>query len=102
MSEHFRIRRISEAIRRYVPVELDAGKHGVRDGDTGLLMPGMSYDGPPLARTQCRMLAAADIERLYMPDEPTALARVAIIVDGPGDAQAKARAIHEFYQGAKA
>lgn len=102
MSVHYRQRRISETILRYHPAELDGGKHGVRDGDTGLLVAGASYDDPVLARVQCRMLAAADIEALYLPDRSTAEARIAVIIGEQSDPQWAARLIYDYFEGSKA
>jgi hypothetical protein len=62
MTLAYRQRRISECIRRYVPAAISDGKHGARDTISGQLVEGASYDDPELARTKCRMLAAADIE----------------------------------------
>lgn len=101
MTLHYRQRRISECIRRYVPAELDGGKHGVRDIESGQVVAG-PYDTDVLAQVQCRMLAAADIEALYTPDEATALARVETIIAEQSDRKWAAKLIHEYYSGAKA
>lgn len=102
MTIHYRQRRISETILRYRPAPLDGGKHGVRDIETGQLVAGASYDDDALARVQCRMLAAADIEALYLPDEPAALARVAAIIGEQSDPAWAARLIVDYFAGAKA
>lgn len=99
--EHYRQRRISECIKRYQPIALDGGKHGVRDTERGTLIEGAQYDDAELARTKCRMLAAAEIERLYIPDEPTALARITTIIGEQSDRKWAAKLIFEFFQGAK-
>lgn len=101
MTLHYRQRRISECIRRYQPVALGDDKHGVRDTERGTLIEGARYDDAELARTKCRMLAADEIERLYMPDEATALARVESAIKEHTDARWAARVILEFFHGAK-
>lgn len=102
MSLHYRQRRISETILRYRPADLDGGKHGVRDLETGQLVPDAAYDDDALARAKCRMLAAADIESLYVPDEATALARIEAIIAEQSDPAWAARLIWEYVSGAKA
>lgn len=101
MTLHYRQRRISECIRRYQPVALADDKHGVRDTERGTLIDGARYDDAELAKTKCRMLAADEIERLYMPDEATALARVATIIGEHTDPKWAARVILDFFAGAK-
>lgn len=59
----YRQRHISECIRKYVPVAKSDGTHGVRDTDSGHVIA--SYPDAIQAQTQCRMLAAADIEAHY-------------------------------------
>jgi hypothetical protein len=97
--EHYRQRRISECIRRYQPTVLPNGMHGARDIETGHVIA--DYADAELARAKCRMLAAADIESLYMPDEPTALARIATIIAEQSDREWAARMIFDLFQGAK-
>lgn len=100
MTIYFRQRRIGEAIRRYQPIALADGMHAVRDTESGQLIE--SYADAELARTKCRMLAAADIEALYMPPEPTAVARVATIIGEQSDPAWAAQLIYEYFSGAKA
>jgi len=99
--EHYRQRRISECIRRYQPVALGDDKHGALDAERGTLIDGARYDDAELAKTKCRMLAAAEIERLYMPDEATALARIESAIKEHTDPKWAARVILDFLQGAK-
>lgn len=101
MSAHYRQRRISEVILRYRPADLDGGKHAVRDVETGQIVAG-PYDDGGLARVQCRMLAAADIEALYVPDRATAVARIAAIIGEQSDPQWAAGLIFDYFSGAKA
>ena len=101
MTVHYRERRFHECVKRYQPVVLGGDKHGVRDIETGLLIEGVRYDDPELAKTKCRALAFADSEQLYMPDEPTALARIATIIAEQSDRAWAARMIFELFQGAK-
>lgn len=60
----YRQRLISERIRCYRPATFSTGGYGVRNMDTGKVVAG-PYDIEGLAETQCRMLAAADIEAHY-------------------------------------
>lgn len=100
MTLAYRQRRISECIRRYQPMAIGADKHGVRDVETGCIVDGAIYEDPELARVQCRMLAAADIERLYLPDRATAVARIRNLIEATGVGAAEL--IADFYEGSKA
>lgn len=101
MTAHYRQRRISETILRYVPVELPNGRHAVRDRETGKLM-GADYETVDLARAKCRMLAAADIERLYIGDRAAAKARIATILGEQSDRNWAAELIVDYFEGSKA
>lgn len=101
MSEQYRQRRISECIRKYEPTPSPLGGYFVRDAETKEGCGG-TYETKTMADTQCRMLAAADIERLYIPDEAAALARVAAIIGEQSDPQWAARMIVDYFAGSKA
>lgn len=101
MTLHYRERRFHECVKRYQPVVLPGEKHGVRDVETGLLIEGARYDDPELAKTKCRMLAWAEVEKLYMPDEATALARIESAIKEHTDPKWAARVILDFFAGAK-
>lgn len=103
MGEHYRARRISETILRYRHERIgNSERWTVRDRETGQLLDGADYETEPMARAKCRLQAAADIERLYLPDQATAMARVANIIAEQSDPQWAARMIFEYFQGAKA
>jgi hypothetical protein len=59
-----RQRFISEAIRKYEPAVSPLGGYFVRDADTKV-SASTTYETKTMAETQCRMLAAADIESHY-------------------------------------
>jgi hypothetical protein len=60
-----RRRFIGDAYRRYQPAPLDAGRFGVRNTETGQLIPGAVYDTEVLARTKCLDLAAEDVDAYW-------------------------------------
>lgn len=101
MTAHFRQRRISETILRYVPVEGEKRRWNVRDRETGQMVEGADYDTEDLARAKCRMLVAADVERLYIGDRATAKARIATILGEQSDRAWAAELICDYFEGAK-
>lgn len=102
MTLHFRQRRISETILRYRPASLPNGKHGVRDIETGKIVEAPDCDTEDLARVRCRMLAAADIERLYIGDRATAVQHVETIIREQSDQRWAAEQIVDYFEGSKA
>jgi hypothetical protein len=101
MSEHYRHHRISEAIQRYQPADLPKGRFGVRDRETGQLLADADYDNEAMARAKCRLQAAAEIEKLYILDRPTATARIVAIIGEQTDPQWAAELICDFFEGSK-
>lgn len=102
MTAHYRQRRISEILLCYRPADLPGGKHGVRNIETGQVLDGLSYDTEDLARTKCRMLAAAEIERLYLGDRAAAIQRIQNILGEQSDPAWAAKLICDYFEGARA
>lgn len=101
MTVHYRERRMSEIQIRYRTDEV-AGRWVVRDGETGQLVPNADYDTKALAKTQCRMLVAREIESLFLPDRATAVTKVAAIITGQSDPVWAAQLICDYFDGSKA
>ena len=102
MTIHYRRRRISEVIRRYKPAAITDTVNRVLDTETSLLVEDAAYETLELAQTKCRMLAAADIENLYLPDRAATEARIAAIIGDQSDPQWAAKLIFELFEGSKA
>lgn len=101
MGEAYRTRRIAELIVRWRPAALSE-KWGVRCIETGQLVEGAEYGSEDLARVKCRMLAAAEIERLYIGDQAAAVQRILTILGEQTDPRWAAERIFEYFQGVRA
>jgi hypothetical protein len=99
--EHYRKRRISELAQRFVPTELPGNKHYVIDNEQRRAQVAGPYETAEMARTQCRMMLADEVELLYLPDEATATARIQTIIGEQSDRAWAAKMIFEMFQGAK-
>lgn len=101
MRQHYRQGRISEIIQRFKVEPKGEDRWIVRDRETGQVLPGADYDNEPFARARARLECAPHIEKLYLPDEAAARARIAIIIREQSDPEWAARMIFDYFEGAK-
>jgi hypothetical protein len=107
MTASFRHARISELMQRYRPERVGKTEQwSICDRETDELVPNAIYDNEPMARAGCRLQAAADIERLYVPARAEATARVTAVIAQTiaeqSDPAWAASLICDFFEGAKA
>lgn len=101
MTEHWRQRRISELSLRFRPVEMPGG-HGVLDIESPTPAPVAGpYETLGMARTQCRMMLAAEVEKLYLTPEAEFRSRVAAIIRESTDPEWAAQLIWNYASGSK-
>jgi hypothetical protein len=103
MTASFRHARISELMLRYRPERLPGKgeRWGIKDRESGVLVERAEFPSEDLARAGCRLQAASDVERLYVPDPGAARTRIAEIIGEQSDPAWAASLICDFFEGAR-
>jgi hypothetical protein len=101
MTPAAREHRITELQTRFKVADFGKGKYGVRDGDTGELLPITPYDNEAFARARCKQEASRAITALFAIDRATAEQRVEAIIGEQSDRKWAATLIVDLFEGVR-